>query len=63
VVQGAGLLVAPDDVDQLSDSLDRVVQDRVLRAELSERGRARSVNFTWQATAAATAASYRRALS
>jgi glycosyltransferase involved in cell wall biosynthesis len=63
VVQGAGLLVAPDDVDQLSDSLDRVVQDRNLRADLSERGRARSASFTWQATAVATAASYRRALS
>jgi glycosyltransferase involved in cell wall biosynthesis len=63
VVRGAGLLVAPDDVDQLSDSLDRVVQDRDLRADLSERGRARSDSFTWQATAAATVASYRRALS
>jgi glycosyltransferase involved in cell wall biosynthesis len=63
VVQGAGLLVAPGDVDELCDSLDRVVQDRNLRADLGQLGRARSSSFTWQATAAATAASYRRALS
>jgi glycosyltransferase involved in cell wall biosynthesis len=62
VVQDAGLLVAPGDVDELSDSLDRVVKDRNLQAELSERGRKRSSGFTWQTTAAATAASYRRAL-
>jgi len=62
VVRDAGLLVAPDDVEELTDSLDRVLADSDLRADLSQRGRARASSYTWQATATATAASYRRAL-
>ncbi len=62
VVGDAGLLVPPHDVVGLADSLGRLMADANLRADLGQRGRARAATYTWEATAAATVASYRRAL-
>jgi glycosyltransferase involved in cell wall biosynthesis len=62
VVGNAGLLVAPRDVAGLAASLDRLLGDPALRADLSNRGRERASAYTWEATAAATVGSYRRAL-
>lgn len=62
VVGDAGLLVAPHDVDGLAASLGRLLGDADLRADLSRRGRERAAAYTWEATARATVASYRRAL-
>jgi alpha-1,3-rhamnosyl/mannosyltransferase len=62
VVGDAGPLIAPDDTEGLAGSLDRLLADADWRAELGQQGRKRALHFTWEATAAATVASYRRAL-
>jgi glycosyltransferase involved in cell wall biosynthesis len=62
VIGDAGLLVQPHDVEALADSLERLLADADLRADLSQRGRMRALTYTWDATAMATVASYRRAL-
>lgn len=62
VVGDAGLLVSPHDVAELADSLDRLLASAELRSDLGQRGRARAAAYTWEATAQATIASYRRAL-
>jgi glycosyltransferase involved in cell wall biosynthesis len=62
IVGDVGPLVPPHDVEGLADSLERLLTDADLRADLGERGRARASSYTWEATAAATVASYRKAL-
>lgn len=62
VVGDAGPLIKPDDLAGLIGSLDRLLADADLRAELSRQGRERASIFTWDAAAAATVNSYRRAL-
>lgn len=62
VVGQAGLLVSPQDVAGLSDTMERLLADTGWQAELSQQGRKRAATFTWAATAQATVASYRRAL-
>jgi glycosyltransferase involved in cell wall biosynthesis len=62
VADDAALLFDPADQRAVTDSLRRLLGDARLRAELAERGRERSRQFTWKRTAAATLASYRRAL-
>ncbi len=42
--------------------IERLLGDEALRAELAEAGRGAAARFTWEATADATAAVYRRAL-
>ncbi len=61
-VGDAGLLVSPHDVAGLAQSIDRLWSDADLRADLSQRGQTRAAAYTWEATARATVASYRRAL-
>ncbi len=62
VVGEAGLLVAPDDIEGLAEAMDHLFDDADLRADLGRRGQARAAAYTWDATAQATVASYRRAL-
>jgi glycosyltransferase involved in cell wall biosynthesis len=62
VVGDAGLLVPPHDVAALADSLEHLLVDTDLQADLGQRGQARAAAYTWEKTAAATVASYRRAL-
>jgi glycosyltransferase involved in cell wall biosynthesis len=62
VVGDAGLLVAPNDMSALSASLDRLLKDADLQADLSGRGRARAAAFTWEAAAQATIECYDCAL-
>jgi glycosyltransferase involved in cell wall biosynthesis len=61
VVGDAGLLIDPDDVGSITDALRRLLDDDALRADLAARGPVRAAAFTWEATAAATVASYRQA--
>lgn len=42
-----GLLVEPNDADELADVLLRLVEDRELREKLGEAGLRRSKSFTW----------------
>jgi glycosyltransferase involved in cell wall biosynthesis len=54
-----GLLVAPDDPGALAGAIARLLDDPELRARLGAAGRERVVSrFTWQVTAAGTAACY-----
>ena len=58
-----GLLVAPDDPGALAAAIARLLDDADLRRRLGAAGRERVLGrFTWQVTAAGTAAEYRALL-
>jgi glycosyltransferase involved in cell wall biosynthesis len=58
-----GLLVPPDDPGALAGAIARLLDDPALRARLGAAGRERVVRrFTWQVTAAGTAACYQAML-
>jgi glycosyltransferase involved in cell wall biosynthesis len=58
-----GLLVAPDDPGVLAGAIARLLDDAGLRRRLGAAGRERVLGrFTWQVTAAGTAAQYRALL-
>jgi glycosyltransferase involved in cell wall biosynthesis len=50
----AGLLVAPEDADQLANALHQIKTDAGLRAELSQKAKTRSQEFTLDRTLAQT---------
>ncbi len=62
VTGDAALLVSPDDVDGFAQALTRVLTDDAFAASLAARGRSRATLFSWERTAAATVAVYRRAM-
>jgi glycosyltransferase involved in cell wall biosynthesis len=62
VAGDAALLFDPDDDDAVAGALTRLLSDSDMRDRLSRLGLARAVGFTWEATAEATMASYRRAV-
>jgi glycosyltransferase involved in cell wall biosynthesis len=57
-----GYRLPPDDANAWTDALARVIDDPAWRADAGARGRLRAAQFTWERTAAQTAASYHRAL-
>jgi alpha-1,3-rhamnosyl/mannosyltransferase len=62
VAGGAALLFDPHDADAMQRALERLLGDDALRARLIPAGRRRAAQMTWEATARATLAAYRRAL-
>jgi glycosyltransferase involved in cell wall biosynthesis len=62
VAGDAAELFDPGSVSSVTAALDRLLQDERHRTDLIERGRARLAGFTWERTAEATLASYRRAI-
>ena len=60
VAGDAALLVEPTDDDGLAASIERVISDDTIRAELVARGRDRLGAFSWIETARALASCYRR---
>lgn len=62
VVGDAALVFDPDSIDAIHAALERILTDAGLRHRLAVDGPARASGFTWEATADATAAVYRRAL-
>jgi glycosyltransferase involved in cell wall biosynthesis len=58
----AALLFDPEDTDAIRSAMEQLLTDRELAGRLRDAGRARAALFTWERTAALTAASYRRAL-
>ncbi|MEE8390268.1 MAG: glycosyltransferase family 1 protein [Anaerolineae bacterium] len=63
VVGEAGLLVNPDDVDDIAQALARVLTDKALQAQMRELGLAQAARFTWDRTARETLAVYQQMLS
>jgi glycosyltransferase involved in cell wall biosynthesis len=62
VAGDAALLFDPLSVDAIAAAIDHLLTDEALRQRLIDRGREQVRCFSWDRTAAATAASYRRAL-
>jgi glycosyltransferase involved in cell wall biosynthesis len=62
VAGDAALLFDADDERSLAVAIERLLYEPGLAERLAAAGRERSANFTWEATAAGTVASYRRAL-
>jgi alpha-1,3-rhamnosyl/mannosyltransferase len=62
VVGDAGLLCEALDVDAFAQGMTRLAQDTAWTDDLSRRGLERAKSFTWQATAIATEAVYRKVL-
>lgn len=58
VTGGAALHALPGDVDQISATLRRLLDDRAMRQELSSRGRQHAKSFSWTRTATDTLAVY-----
>ena len=63
VVGEAGLLVNPDDPDDIARALARVLTDEPLRTRMQELGLAQSARFTWRRAAQTTLAVYREVTS
>jgi glycosyltransferase involved in cell wall biosynthesis len=59
VARAAGLVVDPADPEAIAAALRRVLTDDALAASLRDAGLARAAEYTWERTAAATAAAYR----
>lgn len=62
VVGDAGLLVSPDDPEELAAAIRRVLTEPDLAAVLRERGLARARQYTWERTARETLAVYEEVL-
>ena len=63
VAGDAAVLFDPHDPASIAVAIERITGDRELVDGLMEEGRRRCAEFTWERTARATLASYRRALS
>ncbi len=63
VAGDAALLFDPRDANAIAAALTRLLEDRALAGDLSERGRQRARRFTWARSAELTLESYARALS
>jgi glycosyltransferase involved in cell wall biosynthesis len=62
VAGDAALLFDPENVNDMSAALGRLIGDEGLRTRLRAAGMERAKRFSWHATAEGTVASYRRAL-
>lgn len=62
VVGEAGLLVDPDDPEDIAQALARVLTDEPLRFRLRQLGLAQAARFTWERTAQETLAVYQAVL-
>lgn len=63
VVGEAGLLVNPDDPEDIAHALIRVLTEDSLRAQMRKQGLAQAARFTWERTARETLAVYQEVLS
>ena len=62
VAGDAALFFDPDDVPAIAQTIQRLLDEKALRADLRGRGLAQAARFTWERTAAATLAVYRKLL-
>jgi glycosyltransferase involved in cell wall biosynthesis len=62
IVGDAGLLVNPEDPDELAAAIERLLSDEPLRAALIEKGRLQAARFTWEKCVQQTLQVYRLVL-
>ncbi len=62
VVGSAGVLCAPDDVDEWAAAIERITSDSDLRAALRQSGLTRAEQMTWDRTARRTVEVYQLVL-
>ena len=62
VLGGAGLLVDPDQPDEIAQAIARLLDDDDLAAECAAKGIARASAFRWDDTARRVVETYRRAI-
>lgn len=58
VADNSSILINPYDKDDLSRALVKLLNDKYLKEELSEKGYKNSLNFTWEKTAEKTLVAY-----
>lgn len=61
VVGDAGIMVDPFDDKKISIELEKMIADDKLRKYYSQKGRERAAEFSWEKTAIATMAAYKKA--
>jgi alpha-1,3-rhamnosyl/mannosyltransferase len=62
VAGDAALLFDPESVEEIAAAIRSLLDDPQLRARLSDAGRRRAAEFSWERTARETVETYRRAL-
>ncbi len=62
VVGNAALMANPEDVDEWTVAMQRLLEDDRLAAELGSKGLARASTFSWEKAAKATLQTYRQAV-
>lgn len=62
VAGDAALLVNPDDLDELTNAMQRALEDETLRVQLRERGLGNVKRFSWEKTARETLDIYQRVM-
>lgn len=63
VVGEAGILIDPCSVEQISEAMQKVIQDEELATRMSKQGLVRAKQFSWEKTARATLEVYRKVCS
>lgn len=63
VTGDSAILINPYNIEELDNALVDLLNNETLKAELSEKGYLRSLNFTWNKTAKNTLNAYRSLIS
>lgn len=62
IVQGAGVMANPLDIDEIERKIAMILQDEQLRKEMSLKGISRAGKFSWEKTAQQTIETYHKTL-
>lgn len=62
IVQAAGMMANPLDVDEIANKMEVMIQDEQLREALSRKGIRQAEKFSWEKTARETIAIYKKTL-
>ena len=54
IASGCARMVDPVDVDDIADAIESIIQNKELRAELSQKGLTRAQDYSWGETARRT---------
>jgi glycosyltransferase involved in cell wall biosynthesis len=60
IVEGAGIMINPLDIDELAQAIENLLDDSALQRELSQKGIERAKTFNWRATAEKLLGLYQR---